>query len=150
VQSFAKYYRVKNILVFDVEPLGCQPFLLTILPHTDADLDQKGCLIHVNALVQKYNQQLKSLVKNWRSQYKTNVVYLSQYDIKIDLMNDAESGKTRSLMDHWYELTSIALPPSDMFFGPCNYLSIYDLILFASKRVVNKEVGQNLWHLLIS
>lgn len=92
IRSFAKFHQVKDILVFDVEPLGCQPFLLTLLPHTDEDLDAKGCLIKVNALIQKFNKQLRSSVKNWRQQYKANIVYVSQYDIKITLINDAESG----------------------------------------------------------
>lgn len=92
VRMFSRSFEGNNLIIFDVEPLGCQPFLLTILPHTDADLDQKGCLIAVNELVQKVNKKLKRTVKTWRSQAKANIVYLSLYDIMIDLMTDAESG----------------------------------------------------------
>lgn len=83
---------MKNIIVVDVEPLGCQPFLLTLLPHSPTDLDHKGCLIAVNELVQKFNKELKSHVQGWREQHKANIVYLSLYDITIKLINDAESG----------------------------------------------------------
>lgn len=95
LQSLAKLNGVKDIIVFDVEPLGCQPFILTLIPHTDQDLDPKGCLIEVNAIVQKFNKQLLEHVQAWREQYKANIVYLSQYDIKINLINDAESGMTQ-------------------------------------------------------
>ncbi|CAM6095956.1 unnamed protein product [Calypogeia fissa] len=92
--AYAKYTGAKNVIVFDVEPLGCQPFLLTLLPHTDEELDQKGCLIAVNELVQKFNKKLKRSVKSWRNKYEAQIVYLSIYDITINLMNDAESGFT--------------------------------------------------------
>lgn len=91
VRAFAKR-GARDIVVFDVEPLGCQPFLLTLLPQSESDIDRKGCRISVNALVQKFNKELRIRVEQWRAQHKANVVYLSQYDIKIDLINDIESG----------------------------------------------------------
>ncbi|BBN15945.1 hypothetical protein MPTK1_7g02180 [Marchantia polymorpha subsp. ruderalis] len=83
----------RNLIVFDIEPQGCQPWLLTRIPHTADDLDWKGCLIQYNAVVQNFNKMLKSEVAVWREGYTDlNVFYFSQYDVKIGLLTNDTAG----------------------------------------------------------
>ncbi|KAG6552133.1 hypothetical protein Mapa_006442 [Marchantia paleacea] len=83
----------RNLIVFDIEPQGCQPWLLTRIPHTADDLDWKGCLIQYNAVVQNFNKMLKAEVAVWREGYTgLNVFYFSQYDVKIGLLTNDTAG----------------------------------------------------------
>ncbi|KAL2611901.1 hypothetical protein R1flu_023593 [Riccia fluitans] len=83
----------RHVIVFGLEPQGCQPWLLTRIRHTADDLDWKGCLVKYNNLVQNFNRMLRNQVANWRQSHDgLDIYYFSQYDVKIGLLTNDTAG----------------------------------------------------------
>ncbi|KAL3683338.1 hypothetical protein R1sor_001360 [Riccia sorocarpa] len=83
----------RNMIVFGIEPQGCQPWLLTRIQHTADDLDWKGCLVTYNNVVQNFNRMLRNEVAHWRMTHEgLNIYYFSQYDVKTGLLTNDTAG----------------------------------------------------------
>ncbi|CAM6125605.1 unnamed protein product [Calypogeia fissa] len=82
-------YGAKNFLVWNVEPQGCLPYTLTLIPHAPTDLDANGCLIAYNNAAQFFNGLLKTALANLQTTLVgANVILLDMYQIKIDLLGN--------------------------------------------------------------
>jgi phospholipase/lecithinase/hemolysin len=79
----------RNFMVWDIEPQGCLPYMLTLIQHTASDLDANGCLYNYNNAATYYNGLLKTALTNLQGSLSgANVIYLGMYDIKYNLMTN--------------------------------------------------------------
>lgn len=82
-------YGARSFLVWNVEPQGCLPYTLTLIPHTPADLDVNGCLSAYNGAAQFFNGLLKTALANLQTTLVgANVIMIDMYQIKADLLRN--------------------------------------------------------------
>ncbi|KAL2608291.1 hypothetical protein R1flu_026864 [Riccia fluitans] len=83
-------YGGRNFLVWDIEPQGCLPYTLTLIPHTPADLDVNGCLQEYNDNSVYFNGLLQTALQDLQAELTdASIVMLSTYDLKTDLLANA-------------------------------------------------------------
>ncbi|KAG6552134.1 hypothetical protein Mapa_006443 [Marchantia paleacea] len=76
----------RNIIVHDIEPHGCLPYMLTLIPHSPEDLDEYGCMVEYNEASQWFNNMLKEQLAEARASLPgISLHMLSTYDIKKEL-----------------------------------------------------------------
>ncbi|KAL4362257.1 hypothetical protein GQ457_04G029510 [Hibiscus cannabinus] len=82
----------KNFWVHNTGPLGCLPQKLASFPRNASELDEHGCLLHLNNASKAFNAQLLGLCQQLNSQLtNATVVYVDIYSIKYDLIANASS-----------------------------------------------------------
>ncbi|BBN16543.1 hypothetical protein MPTK1_7g07250 [Marchantia polymorpha subsp. ruderalis] len=83
-------YAGRNFLIWDIEPQGCLPYTLTLISHTEADLDANGCLRDYNDNAIYFNGLLKTALTDLQNELTgSTIVLLSTYDLKTDLFANA-------------------------------------------------------------
>lgn len=66
------------------------PEKLATISHTTSDVDEHGCLQYLNDAAQVFNQQLRNVCEQLRSDLKNvRIVYVDMYAIKYDLISNA-------------------------------------------------------------
>ncbi|XP_052158554.1 GDSL esterase/lipase At4g01130 [Oryza glaberrima] len=76
----------RNIMVFNMAPIGCYPAFLTKLPHTSNDMDGYGCMKTYNSAVTYYNELLNnSLAKVRKKLQDASIVYLDKHAVTLEL-----------------------------------------------------------------
>lgn len=79
----------RYFIVWDIEPHGCLPYMLTFAHHTPEELDEQGCIISFNEAAKSFNVMLKAKIADARKELKgISIHMLSTYDIKTDLSNN--------------------------------------------------------------
>ena len=81
--------------VHNTGPLGCLPQKLSMVKRSSNDLDPYGCLSSYNAAARVFNEGLRHLCDEMRSEMKdATIVYVDMYAIKYDLIsNSTKYGK---------------------------------------------------------
>lgn len=92
-------YAGRNFLIWDIEPQGCLPYTLTLISHTEADLDANGCLRDYNDNAIYFNGLLKTALTDLQNELTgSTIVLLSTYDLKTDLFaNATANGEASSI-----------------------------------------------------
>ncbi|BBN15767.1 protein MpFUT [Marchantia polymorpha subsp. ruderalis] len=81
-------YGGRNFVVWDIEPHGCLPYTLTLIPHTAADLDADGCLIAYNDNAKWFNEQLQIALADLRANLtNVNLSIFNTYKLKSELIS---------------------------------------------------------------
>nr|BAX24939.1 putative Esterase precursor [Oryza punctata] len=76
----------RNIMVFNMAPIGCYPAFLTKLPHTSNDMDGYGCMKTYNSAVTYYNEQLNASLAEVRTKLQdASVVYVDKHAVTLEL-----------------------------------------------------------------
>lgn len=102
-------YGGRNFVVWDIEPHGCLPYTLTLIPHTAADLDADGCLIAYNDNAKWFNEQLQIALADLRANLtNVNLSIFNTYKLKSELIsaNTTTNG-----------MLYLSLPPRDLSFA---------------------------------
>ncbi|XP_015874758.3 GDSL esterase/lipase At1g09390 [Ziziphus jujuba] len=88
----------RNFWIHNTGPLGCLPQKLSLVQLKD--LDPYGCLSSYNAAAALFNEALRRLSQEMRSELKdANIVYVDIYAIKYDLIaNSTKYGFSSPLM----------------------------------------------------
>ncbi|KAF5454214.1 hypothetical protein F2P56_023896 [Juglans regia] len=88
----------RNFWIHNTGPLGCLPQKLSLVQ--DKDLDSCGCLSAYNSAAKLFNEGLRRLCLEMRSEMKgANIVYVDVYAIKYDLVaNSTKYGFSNPLM----------------------------------------------------
>lgn len=83
----------RNFWVHNTGPLGCLPQKLSLVQKKD--LDSYGCISSYNSAARLFNEGLRLLCQEMRSELKdANIVYVDIYAIKYDLIaNSTKYGK---------------------------------------------------------
>ncbi|XP_075642897.1 GDSL esterase/lipase At1g09390-like [Castanea sativa] len=80
----------QNFWVHNTGPLGCLPQKLATTTKNASDFDQYGCLQPLNNAAKEFNEQLRTLCEELRSEMKNvTIVYADIYSIKYDLIAHA-------------------------------------------------------------
>ncbi|KAJ7551447.1 hypothetical protein O6H91_06G015700 [Diphasiastrum complanatum] len=80
----------RTILVSDVGPQGCTPYILTNFGYLRTTKDALGCGEEFNDIVRYYNSQLKQAVGSLRSQLaNASIVYVDSFSVKYQLTANA-------------------------------------------------------------
>ncbi|KAL2611994.1 hypothetical protein R1flu_023686 [Riccia fluitans] len=93
VQGIKRLYYAggRNFLVWDMEPHGCLPYMLTLIQHTKEDLDERGCLPPYNKVAEKYNDLMNQTLTSLKSELQDSVIVIfSTYQLRSDLIRDKE------------------------------------------------------------
>ncbi|XP_010270891.1 PREDICTED: GDSL esterase/lipase At1g09390-like [Nelumbo nucifera] len=90
----------KNFWIHNTGPLGCLPQMLSITSRNVSGLDPYGCLQSPNDAAKVFNEGLRALCEELRSQMKNaTIVYVDIYSIKYDLIaNSTKYGFQHPLM----------------------------------------------------
>ncbi|KAK9265691.1 hypothetical protein L1049_012580 [Liquidambar formosana] len=90
----------KNFWVHNTGPLGCLPQKLATRSKNASDFDQFGCLKPLNNGAKAFNEQLRALCEELRSELKNaTIVYVDVFSIKYDLIaNSTTYGFENPLM----------------------------------------------------
>lgn len=85
----------RKFWVHNTGPLGCLPQKLSLGPKTSSNLDQYGCLSGYNDAAKVFNEGLRHLCQQLRTELKdATIVYVDMYNIKYDLIaNSSKYGK---------------------------------------------------------
>ncbi|CAM6089573.1 unnamed protein product [Calypogeia fissa] len=79
----------RYFIMWDIEPHGCLPYMLTFAKHTKEDLDEHGCLVSYNEAARRFNVMLKEKIAEARKELPgVSLHMLSTYDIKKNLANN--------------------------------------------------------------
>lgn len=82
----------KNLWIHNTGPLGCLPQKLATSVKQASDFDEHGCLKPLNDAAREFNEQLRVLCEELRSQLlNSTIVYVDIYSIKYDLIADSAS-----------------------------------------------------------
>lgn len=77
----------RHFLIWDAEPQGCLPYTLTLIHHSEQDLDEHGCLPRYNQVSVFFNTYLNNSLTELRSELQdSTIVMFSTYDLKADLI----------------------------------------------------------------
>ncbi|KAJ6955812.1 GDSL esterase/lipase [Populus alba x Populus x berolinensis] len=80
----------RNFWIHNTGPLGCLPQKLATFDKKSSDFDQYGCLKTLNDAAKQFNDQLRVLCEELRSELKNStIVYVDMYSIKYDLIANA-------------------------------------------------------------
>lgn len=90
----------RNFWIHNTGPLGCLPQKLATFDKKSSEFDQYGCLKTLNDAAKQFNDQLRVLCEELRSELKNStIVYVDMYSIKYDLIANATTyGFENSLM----------------------------------------------------
>ncbi|TMW97837.1 hypothetical protein EJD97_004911 [Solanum chilense] len=90
----------RKFWVHNTGPLGCLPQKLTLVQKVSSDLDPHGCLANYNSAAKLFNEGLRHLLQELRSEMKdATMVYVDIYSIKYDLIaNSSSYGFSNPLM----------------------------------------------------
>lgn len=76
----------RYVIVHDIEPHGCLPYMLTLVAHPKEDEDEYGCMPAYNEASVWFNNLLRDQIAALRTQLPDLSVHLlSTYDIKLEL-----------------------------------------------------------------
>nr|BAX25135.1 putative lanatoside 15'-O-acetylesterase [Oryza brachyantha] len=76
----------RNIMVFNMAPIGCYPAFLTKLPHTSNDMDGFGCMKTYNSAVTYYNELLNTSLAEVRKKLQdASIVYANKHAVTLEL-----------------------------------------------------------------
>lgn len=83
----------RNFWVHNTGPLGCLPQKLSLVENQK--FDQHGCISSYNDAARLFNEELRRLCQEMRSELKdAKIVYVDIYSIKYDLIaNSTKYGK---------------------------------------------------------
>lgn len=80
----------RNFWVHNTGPLGCLPQKLWLVQPSSKDLDPHGCISAYNSAAKLFNEGLRHLCIELRSELKdSTIVYVDIYTIKYDLIANA-------------------------------------------------------------
>ncbi|KAL6964616.1 hypothetical protein U1Q18_035666, partial [Sarracenia purpurea var. burkii] len=90
----------RKFWVHNTGPLGCLPQKLSMVQRSSDNLDLHGCLSSYNAAAREFNEGLRRLCEEMRSEMKdATVVYVDMYAIKYDIIaNSSKYGFLTPLM----------------------------------------------------
>ncbi|GFZ07252.1 GDSL-like Lipase/Acylhydrolase superfamily protein [Actinidia rufa] len=90
----------RKFWVHNTGPLGCLPQKLSMVKRSSNDLDPYGCLSSYNDAARVFNEGLRHLCDEMRSEMKdATIVYVDMYAIKYDLIsNTTKYGFSSPLM----------------------------------------------------
>ncbi|KAI7747062.1 hypothetical protein M8C21_002498 [Ambrosia artemisiifolia] len=90
----------RKFWVHNTGPLGCLPQKLWLVQPSSRDLDSHGCISSYNSAAKVFNEGLRHLCTELRSELKdSTIVYVDIYTIKYDLIGNASKyGFTSPLM----------------------------------------------------
>ncbi|KAF0901535.1 hypothetical protein E2562_003514 [Oryza meyeriana var. granulata] len=76
----------RNIMVFNMAPIGCYPAFLTKLPHTSNDMDRYGCMKTYKSAVIYYNELLNTSLAEVRKKLQdASIVYVGKHAVTLEL-----------------------------------------------------------------
>ncbi|KAL3683308.1 hypothetical protein R1sor_001330 [Riccia sorocarpa] len=91
VQGIKRLYYAggRNFLVWDQEPQGCLPYMLTLIQHNKEDLDENGCLPRYNEVAKFYNNLLNQSLSQLRTELQdSTIVFFSTYQLRLELITN--------------------------------------------------------------
>ncbi|KAK1386846.1 alpha-L-fucosidase 3 [Heracleum sosnowskyi] len=89
LKNLYNLFGARTFWIHNTGPLGCYPYILTILPTTD--VDSAGCSKAVNELAQSFNSVLKSAVDQLRSELpEAAVTYVDIYSAYYSLYTEPQ------------------------------------------------------------
>ncbi|KAG8076784.1 hypothetical protein GUJ93_ZPchr0006g44982 [Zizania palustris] len=82
----------RNIMVFNMAPIGCYPAFLTKLPHSSNDMDGYGCMKTYNSAVIYYNELLNTSLAEVRKKLQdASIVYADKHTVMLELFRHPEA-----------------------------------------------------------
>uniref|UniRef100_J3MFG3 GDSL esterase/lipase n=1 Tax=Oryza brachyantha TaxID=4533 RepID=J3MFG3_ORYBR len=76
----------RNIMVFNMAPIGCYPAFLTKLPHASNDMDGFGCMKTYSSAVTYYNELLNTSLAEVRKKLQdASLVYADKHAVILEL-----------------------------------------------------------------
>lgn len=93
----------KKFWIHNTGPLGCLPQKLSLVQKNARDIDPYGCIASYNDAARLFNEALKHLCQEMRSELKdATIVYVDVYAIKYDLIANSTSYgmSSHSILNH--------------------------------------------------
>ncbi|KAL2608909.1 hypothetical protein R1flu_027482 [Riccia fluitans] len=69
----------RNLMVFNLNPQGCQPQFLTLFGDLDPERDENGCLASYNNVVRVFNSRLWGAVETLRTDLKDSTFFYADF-----------------------------------------------------------------------
>ncbi|MED6111290.1 hypothetical protein PIB30_051144 [Stylosanthes scabra] len=82
----------RTFLVFNLGPVGCYPGFLVELPHDPSDVDEFGCIVSYNDIVDDYNNLLRETLTATRENLVgATLIYVDVHSALLQLFRDPTS-----------------------------------------------------------
>ncbi|XP_061363353.1 GDSL esterase/lipase At4g01130-like [Gastrolobium bilobum] len=82
----------RTFLVFNLAPVGCYPGFLVELPHGSTDIDEFGCMVSYNNVVDDYNKLLKETLSQTRKiLIGASLIYVDTHSALLELFHHPTS-----------------------------------------------------------
>lgn len=70
----------RSFYIFNVPPIGCIPYVLTVFGTAESPIDNMGCLSDYNKVAETYNAQLRATVTEYRTRWSdASIVFFDAY-----------------------------------------------------------------------